>query len=97
MTRCTSRDAAKVLKCSKVSQPAAATVVHRNLPKGTVETSSFCRKNIVQALHKLVDNLWPLQSTPWTSKLMGMLAMRQRCTGGIARWDRGDGRTKSDV
>ena len=28
---------------------------------------------------------------------MGMNAMWQRCTGGIARWDRGDGRTKSDV
>ena len=44
MTCCMSRDATKVLKCSKVSQPAAITVIHRSLPKGTVERSSFCPK-----------------------------------------------------
>ena len=80
MTRCTSRVAAKVLKCSKVSQPAAVTVIHRNLPKGTIEKSSFCRKSIVQALQKLVNNLWPLQSTAWTSRPWGCL----RC-GNAAR------------
>ena len=56
MTRCMSRDAAKVLKCSKVSQPATVTVIHRNLPKGTVERSSFCCKNIVHTAREVLQD-----------------------------------------
>ena len=46
---------------------------------------------------KLVNILWPSQSTAGTSRPMGMLAMWQCCTGGSARWGRGDAKIKGKL